>query len=226
MNLSSVCSASGVVHLLVDHGERGTVQHRADDPGDQQHRDHADDRPAHRVGDGRRAPGDRGPHGGADGRRDELPDHGEADQQDDRDDVLLGLAADQGAGDGRAELGAEQRAADETQEAEDADDEALPVARHGERDHDHDQDEVEHITAHDLTVKHFRRCQARARISQVDDDADVPGPLPAAQRQQAIHQRGGEAPDQHPADPERRTAAAGSASAASGGWPDRPVRPR
>jgi hypothetical protein len=53
-------------------------------------------------------------------------------------------------GDARAELRAEQRAADEPEEAQDADDEALPVTGHGEgSDHD-EQDQVEHISAHDL----------------------------------------------------------------------------
>ena len=46
-------------------------------------------------------------------------------------------------------LRAEQRAAHEAEEAEHADDEALPVTGDGERGHNHDQDEVEHISAHD-----------------------------------------------------------------------------
>src|SRR5205823_58585 len=79
---------------------------------------------------------------------DELPDHGEADQQHDGDDVLLGLAADQGPGDAGAELRAEQHTADEAEEAEHPDEEALPAAGHGERGHNHDRDEREHLTAH------------------------------------------------------------------------------
>ena len=44
---------------------------------------------------------------------------------------------------------AKQGAADEPEKAQDADDEALPVTGDGERGDHHDQDEVEHISAHD-----------------------------------------------------------------------------
>ena len=57
----------------------------------------------------------------------------------DRHHVLLGLAADDGTRDGRAELGAEHRAADEADEAQRADDEALPVAGDRERGGDDEQ---------------------------------------------------------------------------------------
>jgi hypothetical protein len=43
-----------------------------------------------------------------------------------------------------------------SEEAQHADDEALPVTGDGERGHDHDQDEVEHITAHDVNRIAFR----------------------------------------------------------------------
>ena len=86
------------------------------------------------------APGHGRPHRGADRGGDELPDHGEADQQDDRYDVLLRLTADQGPGDARAELGAEHRAADEADEAEQANDKALPVSGDRERGGQHDQE--------------------------------------------------------------------------------------
>ena len=152
MNLSSVCSASELFTCWSTTGNGDPFSTEPTTQAISSTETMLTTEPPTESSDGRRAPGHRGPHGGADGGGDELPDHGEADQQDDRDDVLLGLAADQGAGDGRAELRAEQRAADEAEEAEHADDEALPVAGHGERGHDHDQDEVEHITAHDLTV--------------------------------------------------------------------------
>ncbi len=79
-----------------------------------------------------------------------------ADQQDDRDHVLLRLPADDGTRDGRAELGAEHRTADEADEAQRANDKALPVARDRERDGNDDEGEIKQITAHGV---HGIRCR-------------------------------------------------------------------
>ena len=57
----------------------------------------------------------------------------------DRHHVLLGLAADDGMRDGRAELGAKHRAADEADEAQRADDETLPVTGDRERGGNNEQ---------------------------------------------------------------------------------------
>src|ERR1700677_5375801 len=98
-------------------------------------------------------PGHRGPHRRPDGRGEKLPDHREANKQDDSDDVLLSLGAHDRSRDARAELRTEQRPADKPEEAQNADDETLPVTRHREGSDDHNQEEVEHITAtaHELT---------------------------------------------------------------------------
>ena len=61
------------------------------------------------------------------------------DQQDHRHHVLLGLAADDGMRDGRAEFRAKHRAADEADEAQRADDETLPVTGDRERGGDNEQ---------------------------------------------------------------------------------------
>ena len=47
---------------------------------------------------------------------------------------------------------ADRRAAEEADEAQDADDEALPVAGHGERCGERDQDQVQQVTGHRPTV--------------------------------------------------------------------------
>ena len=134
----------------------------------------------------------------ADGGRDELPDDGRADEQHDRDHVLLGLPAHDGTRNRRAELGAEHRTADEADEAQRADDKALPVAGDRERGGQNDQGEIKQITAHASTVSGQRR-----PVGQRADGAGIPRALEAAQREQSVRQQRGESPDQHRADAER-----------------------
>ena len=115
----------------------------ADQPGDEQQAEHADDRAAGGVEPARRAPRQPPPQGAADHGREHLPDRGG--EEDDRQADGGAREADERVelGDPRGDPRAEHPAAEEADERQDADDEPLPVAREREQHRGHDEHDVE-----------------------------------------------------------------------------------
>ncbi len=87
---------------------------------------------------------------------------------------------------GRAELSAEHRTANEADEAQRADDKALPVAGNRERGGKHDQGEIKQITAHGVQPSGIRSGRP---VGQRADCAVIPRALEAAQGKQPVGQQ-------------------------------------
>jgi hypothetical protein len=87
--------------------------------------------------------------GRANRRCGELPDDREEHEHHDGDEVLPGLAADDGARDAGTEKCPCHRTAEEADEAQGADDEALTVTRDSEGGGDHQQREIQQVSVHE-----------------------------------------------------------------------------
>ena len=79
---------------------------------------------------------------------------GQRDQKDhdNGDPCLLGPALHQGLGDAPGNRRTGRRPAQKPNDAQRANDETLPVTIHGERGREYDQDHIEQVTRHPLTV--------------------------------------------------------------------------
>jgi len=81
-----------------------------------------------------------------------LPGQRNQEDHDDGHQRLLGLAAHQGPRDVRGNHRTGRRPAQESNNAQRPHDETLPVTIHGERGREHDQDHIEQVTRHILTL--------------------------------------------------------------------------
>ncbi len=138
----------GAADVLGEGGERGPVDRRCQQPCHEQHRDTGEHRAGHRVDGLARPPGEPVAQGRAERGGGDLPDQGEAEDDENADDGALRLRIDHFCERCR-DVRAEDTAAEEPDEGQRPDHEALPVAGHGKNDHSDDQDEVKN-------VEHFR----------------------------------------------------------------------
>ena len=81
-----------------------------------------------------------------------MPGQRNQEDHDDGHQRLLGRAAHQGLRDARGNHRTGRRPAQESDNAQRTNDETLPVTIHGERGREHNQDHIEQVTRHVLTV--------------------------------------------------------------------------
>ena len=107
--------------------------------------------PSH-IHDRGRAPGQPRPQGQRQPARRQLPGQRDQEDHDDGHQRLLGRAAHRGLRDARGKQRTGRRPAQESDDAQRANDETLPVTIHGERGREHHQDHIEQVTWHPLTL--------------------------------------------------------------------------
>ena len=99
-----------------------------------------------------RAPGQARPQRRTGQRGEQLPGQRDQEDHDNGHQRLLGRAAHQGLRDTWGNHRPGRRPAQESSNAQRANDETLPVTLHGERGREHNQDHIEQVTWHILTV--------------------------------------------------------------------------